>query len=450
MQEDALGHSTVDSIKTKNMLQNESINDWLKLVKLKTVNIMQTLAEKGLNPNHYHLSSEAKKRLRWLYLVYYEERGNVSRASRKIGISRQWLSHLKQIFEYNNKDPRSLEPKSKAPHNTLNRQRIPEEIEEIIIKIRDESLNSWGKEKISVALKRDYGIKVHPNTVNKYLHKHKRISPKISLKNIKAFEDKKIRDSKDILLKVKFRPPKMIKDYAPGALIEKDMKYVAKPKQKHDGKHMENFWYQFTEIDSFTRIRTIEVSDEQNTKTAIALHKEAVKRFPFEVACENTDNGFENSNDFSKELKKEMVFHFYSNAGTPTDNPRVERSHLTDDIEFYNRGNASNDLQEQKEKVKEWEYVYNFKRPHQALGYLTPMEFYKLWKKRPEKAHVITERWQAYLKKQSIRMAQARRIKKKEQIETLMKFIDAKLKQKKDDVEKAKLQLIDCQLCSMA
>ncbi len=362
------------------------------------------------------------------------------------------IFHTSILPNHSNSDANPREPKSKAPHDTSSRQRVSKETEVLIIQIRDGSLNSWGKEKIARVLKRDYGINVNPNTVNKYLHKHQRISPKISLKNIKAFEEKKKRDSEDILFKVKFRPPRIIKDYAPGALMEKDMKYVAKPGQQYDaGKHKENFWYQFTEIDSFTRIRAIEVTDKQDTQTAIALHKEAVRRLPFKIACENTDNGFENNNDFSRELKKEKVFHFYSNTGTPTDNPRVERSHLTDDLEFYSKGgNISNDLEEQKEKVKDWEDLYNLKRPHQALGYLTPMEFYKLWKRTPEKAYAITEKWQGYLKKQRIRQAQARRIKKKEQIESLMKFIDAKLQQDKELIEEAQFQLINCQLCSVA
>lgn len=432
------------------MLPNESLNDWLKLVKINSANLMQIQAEKRLNPHCYYLSSEAKKRLRWLDLLYSTEQGNVSKAARKIGLSRQWLSHLKQVFENNNKDPRSLEPESKAPDNTSNRNRISKEVEKLIIKIRDDSLNSWGKEKIARVLKRDYQIKVNHNTVNNYLHKHKRINPKISLKNSKAFEEKKYRESDNILFKVKFRPPKKIKDYAPGALVEKDMKYLKKPRQEYNGKHKDNYWYQFTETDSFTRIRTLEVSDRQDTPATIASHKEAVKRFPFKVACENTDNGFENNNDFSKELKKENIFHFYSNASTPTDNPRVERSHLTDDLEFYEKGNLFNDLQQQKEATKKWEDNYNFKRPHQALGYLTPMEFYLLWKKNPGKAYAITKKWQEYLKKQRLRLARARRIKKKEQIVTLMRFIDAKLKQNKQEVEDAKLQLINCKLCSIA
>ncbi len=433
------------------MLQNESVNDWLELVKTNTANHMQTIAQKILNPHNYHLSPEARKRLGWMYLLYHKEYGNVSKTARKAGLSRQWLSHLKQVFEQSHKDPRSLEPESKAPRNTRERERIPQETQRRIIQIRDESWGAWGKKKISWVLERDYGLKASPNTVNSYLHKHHMISPKISLKNTTAMVNKKLRDSENLLFKVKFRPPKILKDYAPGALVEKDMKYVPKPKPKHlMGKHQENFWYQHTEIDSFTRIRAVEVSDGQDTKTTIDCHKKAIRRLPFKVACENTDNGFENNNDFSKALKKENVFHFYSNNATPTDNPRVERSHLTDDLEFYHKIGVSNDLTQQQERTQDWEDRYNFTRPHQALGYLTPMEFFRLWKKDPAKAHVIVQKWQEYLKKQRIRLAQSRRIKKREQVDALMGFIDAKLSNHMSDVADAKIQLINCQLCSLA
>jgi len=49
---------------------------------------MQTKAENLLNPFRHHLSESAKKRLRWLYIVYYEADNNVTRAANKIGISR--------------------------------------------------------------------------------------------------------------------------------------------------------------------------------------------------------------------------------------------------------------------------------------------------------------------------------------------------------------------------
>jgi len=129
------------------MLQNESVSDWLKLVKTNTTNTMQTIAQKRLNPNNYQLSEDAKKRLSWLSIMYYQEKGNISKTARKVGVSRQWLSDLKITFEKHRKDPRSLEPQSKAPRSTDNRIRIPKTTEELIIKIRDDSLNCWGKEK---------------------------------------------------------------------------------------------------------------------------------------------------------------------------------------------------------------------------------------------------------------------------------------------------------------
>jgi len=51
-------------------------------------------------------------------------------------------------------------------------------------------------------------------------------------------------------------------------------------------------------------------------------------------------------------LKKDTVFHFYSKAGTPTDNPRVERSHLTDELEFYRKGGNKKHLRNNKQQQR--------------------------------------------------------------------------------------------------
>ncbi|MFH1233929.1 MAG: helix-turn-helix domain-containing protein [Patescibacteria group bacterium] len=78
------------------------------------------------------------------------------------------------MFKNKGRDPSVLESKSKAPINTKNRKRIPKDIEDKILEVRAFSKNIWGKQKIVVVLKRDYKIKISPNTVNKYLHKHKK------------------------------------------------------------------------------------------------------------------------------------------------------------------------------------------------------------------------------------------------------------------------------------
>lgn len=424
--------------------------DWLEDIKRRSLERMRNIAEKELNPNHYQLSSEAKKRLRWLYTLYYEQNGNVTQSARKLGISRQWLSEMKAVFEKNKKDPRSLEPESKAPKNTRNRKRIPKEVEDKILKVRAQSKNVWGKKKIAVVLLRDHRIKVNPNTVNKYLHKHEKIDPKISKKNEQAWKAKKDREKPEAELFVRYRPPKAIKDLAPGALVEKDMKYVAKPSSNDIPlTRSESFWYQHTETDSFTRIRALELAEDSTAVNSALAHQKSKEKLPFVTACQNTDNGTENMKEFRDLLKKDTVFHFYSNAGTPTDNPRVERSHLTDEIEFYKRGGFKKTFAEQKEATAEWEHFYNFVRPHQALGYLTPMAFYELWKTDKEKAFAIVRTYQGYLAKQRRRLAGARRVKKTEQVQKLMEFIDVKLNQKVG-LKRAKESLINCQLCSVA
>ena len=193
----------------------------------------------------------------------------------------------------------------------------------------------------------------------------------MSLQNIKAFEDKKQREAAGSVFKVKYRPPTKIKDYAPGALVEKDMKFVLKIGVKDVSK--EDFWYQHRVIDSFTRIRATELAENPDSQEATKSYNEMKQRFPFEIACMNADNGSENEKEFSEKLQKEN----------------------------------------------------------------------------PERAYQIVEKWQNYLGRQRIRKAQSRRIKRKEQIEALMSFIDAKLNKNKG-LNEAKLQLINCELCSVA
>lgn len=276
----------------------------LDRVKINSIKHMQTQANNLLNPCRCHLSQSAQKRLSWLYILYYECEQNVTKASRKIGISRQWLSSIKSVFEKHNRDPRALEPESRAPLKTDKRKKIFPETEELIIKIRDH-FPVWGKEKISHLLRRDYKVQASPSTVNRYLHKHNKINPKISAKNKQAWRNKKLRENIQPSLKIKYRPPQEIKDYKPGALIEKDMKFVLKLGQfsnseKYSSK--ENFYYQQTMIDSFTRFRVFELVQDAESKTAAIAYKKSKRRLPFSVACLNTDNGGENEKYFSEHL----------------------------------------------------------------------------------------------------------------------------------------------------
>jgi len=401
-----------------NSFKNGASNSLIDEVKKAIFADMQTLAQRTLNPHNFHLSLAAKKRLNWLYELYHRHNGKVSPAARKLGISRQWLSAIKSTFERSGNDPKSLEPQSRAPHDTGNRNRISKKKENLILRVRKRSRNVWGKEKIARVMKRDYGIKVDPNTVNKYLHVHGLIDPKISLKNANAWKAKKEREQNLQTASAKWRPPKIIKDYAPGALVEKDIKFIPIPgKQFGPGLAKDAFWSQHTFIDSFTRIRGLELTIGHEAIDAAICRRKIQFRLPFEIAAENSDRGSENNGAYHDELQKTNTFHFYSNVGTPTDNPRVERSHLTDDLEFYKKDGYRKTFARQQEKTAEWENFYNWVRPHQALANLTPMEFYQLWKHDPDAAMEITRNWQSYLAKQRKRLALSRRIKRQDQIQ---------------------------------
>jgi len=54
----------------------------------------------------------------------------------------------------------------------------------------------------------------------------------------------------------------------------------------------------------------------------------------------------------------------------------VERSHRTDDEEFYNQRGFRRPAKRRRELAHHMNY-YNNRRPNQALGWLTPLE--KLW-----------------------------------------------------------------------
>jgi transposase InsO family protein len=59
---------------------------------------------------------------------------------------------------------------------------------------------------------------------------------------------------------------------------------------------------------------------------------------------------------------------------TPKDNPNNERFNRTLREEFIALGNFHSDPEVFNRHLTEWLIEYNFKRPHEALGYQTPMK----------------------------------------------------------------------------
>lgn len=102
--------------------------------------------------------------------------------------------------------------------------------------------------------------------------------------------------------------------------------------------------------------------------------------FLYQAKIENiqTDNGSEFQGYFEKTLRRfpQKIKRYFSRPRTPKDNPVNESFNGTLKKEFLAMGNFTPDVNIFNKKLTEWLIEYNFKRPHQALGYLTPIEFH--------------------------------------------------------------------------
>ena len=131
----------------------------------------------------------------------------------------------------------------------------------------------------------------------------------------------------------------------PGERVQVDVKYV--PTRCLVGSLSGKRLYQYTAIDECTRWRYAAVYDELSTWNSMHFVKELRKRFPFEIACIQTDNGAEftsrlqgakHPSAFEVYLAEEGIRHKTIAVATPRHNGKVERSHRSDEERFYRNG----------------------------------------------------------------------------------------------------------------
>ena len=183
----------------------------------------------------------------------------------------------------------------------------------------------------------------------------------------------------DLILKPKNRKRKYKRVYIkdPGLDVQIDTKHLdTLPGKPHR-------YYQYTATDSATRLRVLRIYDVKANHNSVRFLKEVIKSFPFRVAAVRTDNGaeftnrpFERQHPFNLECVRLGIRHILNRPGYPQANGKCERSHRTDDEEFYRRHKVK-DPKEWQFRLPGWEYQYNYLRPNQALGNLTPYKFYK-------------------------------------------------------------------------
>jgi transposase InsO family protein len=131
--------------------------------------------------------------------------------------------------------------------------------------------------------------------------------------------------------------------------------------------------YQYTAIDDATRVRALKVYRRHTQRNAIAFLDYVVQKFPFRIHTVRTDRGHEFQALFHWHLADQGIRHVYIKARTPQLNGKVERSHRTDQQEFYQLLRYTDDV-DLTQRLAEWEAFYNHHRPHGAFAGKTPYE----------------------------------------------------------------------------
>lgn len=277
-------------------------------------------------------------------LEYAKECGNVALTARHFGISRQCFYRWKRAFEECGEA--GLINKKPCPVNVA--LRTPPEIEEKIVYLR--RTYHFGPRRIAWYLQRYHGLTVSNNGVYGVLKR-------CGLNRLPANCRKRSIISR--------RYEKQV----PGHHVQVDVKFL----QFVDARGRRVKRYQFTAIDDATRIRALRIYERHNQENAIDFIDHVVSRFPFRIDTIRTDRGHEFQAKFHWHVEDLGMRHVYIKPRSPNLNGKVERSHLTDELEFYQLLTYTDDVDLRK-KLAEWEEFYNVHRPHAGLKGLTPYE----------------------------------------------------------------------------
>ena len=307
------------------------------------------------------LSKPARQRLKWF--DYYESHNHNARLTcRYFGISPQTFYRWKNRY-----DPlclQSLEDRSRRPKH-LRQPTWSLELAQAVLRLR-EQYPRWGKDKLVILLQ-EQGWQVSTSMVGRIIHqlKERGVLREPVRNHVSAHR-------RGLKRPYAVRKPKDYEVTQPGDLIQLDTLDI-RPLPGVVLKH-------FTARDITSRWDIIGVYHRATSSTAAHFLDDLDQRMPFIVRAIQVDGGSEFEAVFEEECRRRGIRLFVLPPRSPKLNGCVERAHRTHTEEFYEVTESSFDIPELRAELLKWEHTYNTIRPHQSLGYLTPLKFIERWK----------------------------------------------------------------------
>lgn len=294
--------------------------------------------------------------------------GNIAHAARTFGINRPVVYDILRKEEEGNLKDRPRRPKS-CPNKT------PDEIEDRVIEVKNRT--RLGLKRLSGHLKKHQGIQVPAGTIRHILRRNKhRLTYQV--KGRKRRKEKR----------------EFVDWYSakPFEIVQVDLKFIRDQKAltREQIIHLDRFDipnYQWSALDVNSRFKLIAYSREKSWTNGLCFYLWVISWLRSHgVTCKivfTVDNGEEfGGKSWIKvtELRK-LIAGFgcrliQNHKGHPEENAHLERSHRTDDDEFYIprvlKIRSNKDL---LDEALGYIYYYNNVREHSSLSDKTPFEY---------------------------------------------------------------------------
>jgi transposase InsO family protein len=299
------------------------------------------------------LTPEQRIRQRYAWFEEAERLGNVTVACKRLGISRKTFYKWRKRVQVEQGRRTALLDRSRRPHHP--RRRVKKALRRRLLALRQRT-------------------HLGPARLRALLVAHgRRHVPSVAT-------IAKVLKAAGLTRRHRTRPKRYRRVFVvprPGELVQLDVKFVPYLVEGHR-------LYQFTAIDCCTRVRLVSFSDELSIAAGKVFAQYVLSTFPFPVRMVQTDNDAIFTHWYTAGPKTPLdrpvkahpftlmcaqfgARHRLIPPRTPRLNGKVERSHQTDDQEFYalRRYTTRGDLQR---AFTRWLWHYNHTRLHTGAG----------------------------------------------------------------------------------
>jgi transposase InsO family protein len=276
------------------------------------------------------------------------------------GVSKRTLQRWKAILKQSDGNVNALDPQSTAPQKRRHRY-IPPDLEQTIIDWRTKYPRLGGKKLTPLLRKEGYEVSVsYTNRCIKDLKALGRLPNAVKLSWYAKSGTHKER--------TKTKVKKQRRTTKQGIEIDTVVRHIDGTKR-----------YIITAIDVTRRVAYAQAYTSHSSVTARDFLKQLLRIVPFEIVEIQTDNGSEFAKHFHEACVSLNIVHYHTYPRCPKMNAHIERFNRTVSEEFivYHRALLRDDLTVFNNELVAWLRWYNEERPHESLGFLSPLEYHR-------------------------------------------------------------------------